>query len=417
MPNNRIKSYELDDVTIQALFGHEAAEQDDIRRLRQYYFKGTTYKRVTADLPLRILVGQKGIGKSALLSVARSEDIEQGETVLFLRPEDVIGIGNGSGDFIKQIAEWKNAIFELIQELIFENLGISAEERTPALYKTGKVLSMLKNAAKPFLAKYVDQGVVQEEVARHFLKTERVTVYVDDLDRGWDGKRESIKRLAAFLIAIKDLSIDEPGIRFRVAIRSDVFSAIRKSEPDTDKLESSLVWHTWTNHEVLLVLVKRVMTFFDQPIDEVILLKEDQLALSQRLTLVLPKLYLGQGAWTNLPIHRFLMTMVRQRPRDIVKLCSAAARRAAERGSSTILSKDLSDVLEPYSMERIQDVINEHGLEITDLDRLLFNMKPTRRTKTAAESYVYKTDRLLEKLKNISEQGKFFFAAGRPATS
>jgi hypothetical protein len=64
----------FDDPTIRAVFGHEAAEQEDLHRLRQYYFKGPTYKRMVADMPLRILVGQKGIGKSALLTVARAED-------------------------------------------------------------------------------------------------------------------------------------------------------------------------------------------------------------------------------------------------------------------------------------------------------------------------------------------------------
>ena len=63
----------FDDETIQKLFGFEDAESESIERLKEYYFKKDTFDRVTAELPLRILVGHKGTGKSALFKVAISE--------------------------------------------------------------------------------------------------------------------------------------------------------------------------------------------------------------------------------------------------------------------------------------------------------------------------------------------------------
>ncbi len=61
---------------IRKLFGHEAAEDEDIDRLKEYYFKNDTYAQVATDLPFRILVGHKGIGKSALFQIAMAEDKE-----------------------------------------------------------------------------------------------------------------------------------------------------------------------------------------------------------------------------------------------------------------------------------------------------------------------------------------------------
>jgi hypothetical protein len=55
---------------IQTLFGNEAAENESIERLKEYYFKSPTYLQIVGDIPLRILVGHKGIGKSALFKVA-----------------------------------------------------------------------------------------------------------------------------------------------------------------------------------------------------------------------------------------------------------------------------------------------------------------------------------------------------------
>lgn len=77
---------------IKRIFGHEDAFAENPARLREYYFKSKTYDKIRANLPLRILVGHKGIGKSALFQVAMSEDQEEGQLSIFLRPDDVSGI-------------------------------------------------------------------------------------------------------------------------------------------------------------------------------------------------------------------------------------------------------------------------------------------------------------------------------------
>ena len=53
---------DFEEYELQRLFGHEAAEDEDPERLREYYFKGKTYSQVVNDLPLRIVVGHKGVG-------------------------------------------------------------------------------------------------------------------------------------------------------------------------------------------------------------------------------------------------------------------------------------------------------------------------------------------------------------------
>jgi hypothetical protein len=297
-------------------------------------------------------------------------------------------------------------------------MGLAIDKSNRAVEVAGQLISLIKDTAKPFLDKQLERTPVQRSVAERFLRANRVTIYVDDLDRGWEGKRGDVRRLSAFLIAIKDLSARDSGIRFRVAIRSDLFYAVRKSEPDTDKLESSLIWQTWSNHEILLVLVKRILTFFEEPFLEADLKALKQFQLAAYLDRVMTKTYLGQGRWRQLPIHRFLMTMVRQRPRDLVKLCSAAARRAEERGGSMLLlTNDFSEILHDYSGERIQDALDEHRLELPDIERLLLGMKPNNRTAKTSQSYTFRTDALLNKLQNLISQGAFRFATGQTATS
>jgi hypothetical protein len=86
------KIIDFSDEQTAELFGHEAAENEQPERLRQYYFKSDTFARVMADLPLRVLVGHKGIGKSALFQVAIYEDEDSGRLPIEIRPDDVTSI-------------------------------------------------------------------------------------------------------------------------------------------------------------------------------------------------------------------------------------------------------------------------------------------------------------------------------------
>lgn len=65
------------EIEIAKLFGSEAAESEDPNRLKEYYLKSNIYSQVITDLPLRILVGHKGTGKSALFQVAMQEELSK----------------------------------------------------------------------------------------------------------------------------------------------------------------------------------------------------------------------------------------------------------------------------------------------------------------------------------------------------
>ena len=97
---------------IAALFGHEAAEDEDIERLKGYYFKGNVYGQIANDLPIRILVGHKGIGKSALFHIAMAEEAQRGKLSLLIKPDDIAGIGGRaqkpSATFLEENVAWEN---------------------------------------------------------------------------------------------------------------------------------------------------------------------------------------------------------------------------------------------------------------------------------------------------------------------
>jgi hypothetical protein len=404
--------------TIQKLFGHEAAEDEAPERLREYYFKSSVYNQVVTDLPLRILVGHKGIGKSALFQIAIAEDHDAHRLALVVKPDDVIGIANDTADFLHTIRAWKVGLTELLAGKAIAGLhAIPDDEWRDRLRRAeGKLIEFLR-ASIDGPQKYFEVPPDKGLVAQAFMKRSVITVYIDDLDRGWQGRPQDITRISTLLNAVRDITNENRGIRFRISLRSDVYFLVRTSDESTDKIQGSVIWQSWTNSEIFVVLVKRINTFFDgdRPVNNLEFYGQEK--LSEFLQPVFEPTFRGQGHWRDTPTRRVLLSLIRGRPRDLIKLCTLAARDAEAAGSPIIRTANLERVFEDYSQDRIQDTINEFRSELPEVERLLFGMRPSKRERTTREGYTYTTTQLLQKIKNVQEQGQFKLRSGKISDS
>jgi hypothetical protein len=399
---------------IAALFGHEAAEDEDIERLKSYYLKGAVYDQVANDLPIRILVGHKGIGKSALFHVAMAEDAQAGRLALLIKPDDIAGIGDAEQNFLKLIREWKSGITEIISTKALVNFGMLRDDWRGKLNQYGgKFIDFLQSTLRA--ENYANLAGAKRKVIDAFLQNGKIFVYLDDLDRGWQGNSQDVKKLSALLNAVRDLASECKGVCFRISLRSDVYYLVRTSDESTDKIEGSVLWYSWTNHEILAMLSKRVEQFHGRSRTTEELVAMNQVQLSRFLSPAMEDTFHGRGNWRNIPTYRMLMSLVRKRPRDIVKLCTLAARNARAKRHRIIGTSNFNDVFEEYSQGRLQDTVNEYRSELPDVERLLLGMKPSREEKKAASGYVYATEALFSKIRNIQQSGVFKFHGGRVA--
>lgn len=126
----------------------------------------------------------------------------------------------------------------------------------------------------------------------------------------------------------------------------------------------------------------------------------------------------GRGKWESTPIHKVLLSMVRARPRDLVKLLRLAANVAYSKKRSVITSTDFNDVFEKYSQERLQDIINEFVSEVPNIERLLLSMKPTTKERLASNSFQFTTATLTSKIKSIiNNNTPISFTNGKAVTA
>ncbi|MDO9533415.1 MAG: hypothetical protein Q7O12_14990 [Deltaproteobacteria bacterium] len=408
------KILSFDDETIQKLFGHEAAEDDDFNRLKEFYFKSKIYNRIIADLPLRILVGHKGIGKSALFMIAISEESQQGNLPILIRPDDIVNLGSSGGDFLHTIRDWKNGLIEIISRKVLTTMGIeNVSSPYPFINYGGKLLSFIIDSLKSDKLP-INLDPSKRQIINKFMDNRIITVYIDDLDRGWRGDKENISRISALLNALRDISKENLGIRFRIGLRTDVYYLVRISDESTDKIEGSVVWFTWTDHEILVLLIKRIETFFGRSIDESSLLLKQPSELAGYLNPIMEPKFKDKGK--IIPTYHLLTTFIRKRPRDLVKLCTLAARRAYDYKQPIIGSSELRAIFEEYSQGRLQDTINEYRSELPSIERLIIGMKPSKKDISSYMGFIYPTNVLILKIKKLIEQGSFRFANGEIAT-
>lgn len=422
---NNVAKLEFNEDTIRKLFGHEAAEDETIERLKSYYLKTDIYNSMKSQISLLILVGHKGVGKSALLKVLAAEEKEENGIPIKVQPNDIYKLDISSDNFLEKIETWKDGL----ASIIFNRLVVLLNERLLNQSSNKKFSAWINrfndlvfNALGKKLADLQNTNITLTSSTfttlfkNALFHEKQITIYLDDLDRGWENTSNDVKNLSAMLNAVRDLSRDIQNLRFRIALRSDVYYAVRTSDETTDKIDGSVIWQSWTNHEILVMLIKRIETFWGHSIDQDFLLGQKQKDIAHYLDSVFDDHFHGSGHWENAPMYRVLMSLIRKRPRDLVKLCTLAARKAYTNKHDRILTTDLESVFKNYSNDRLTDTSTEYKSELPGVQELLLKMKPSQKELSSGTPCLFSREQLIKKLENVLSMSHFIFKDGKPVT-
>ena len=396
----------FNDETILALFGAQAAEDEDPEKLKLYFVKNKAFDRIKAEIPLRILVGHKGIGKSAILVMSYQEDLENNHLSLWLKPTDLSKAWSVDGPFVERVEGIKRNILKLIAEKSLAKLNIFGSELGDnAVFTTVKQIFNL-------LLKQIDDsdGASIDEVALNFKSSQKIKIYVDDIDRGWAATKKDVENISALINVSRDLVNENRNIQFRIGLRTDAYNLVRENDESGDKIESYVIPVSWSNHDILVIVAKRVANYFNNDISTEKLEKLSQLEISRQLYPVITDRFIGGGHWSNRPIHNVLLSLTRRRPRDLVKLLSGAASEADKNNRNRIETVDLEKSFPEYSKGRISDLVSEFKSELPEIERVLYLMKPSvRESKEKEKRFLYRNDELISKLNSISQNQNVAF--------
>ena len=175
--------------TIRAIFGHEAAEDEEIYRLKRYYVKTEIYNSIRSSIPLYILVGHKGVGKSALFKILILEDNEEGNVPISIQPDDILDIKTTEENFLQRIRDWKEGLAKIIfRELILtlNDYIVNPVENQTMKEWIGNITKLIGNVFGKKLTELQDNylDLSNAQIVSFFknalFKEKTVTVYLDD---------------------------------------------------------------------------------------------------------------------------------------------------------------------------------------------------------------------------------------------
>lgn len=376
-----------------------------------------------SDIKLQIITGEKGTGKSALLKMAYIETSNTDIVPIWIRLDDLSELYSDildSNNLYQLKTLWKRSISKLVIMNLASHMSFAmGEDYKKALqwaydtgYTTRDFISRSAKILKPMYEQYISLDTEADSCGEHhalqrMINNKKIRLFLDDFDLDWQGKASDVLKIKSLLLSLSDMTSDMNGLSVRIALRTDVYEMIRNEE-FSDKFESCLIKCKWNNQEIMKTLAKRICAYFDKPFDEIN--TTDPKTLQYNIVKYLNFIFVpcfdeSTRVWANAPTHRVIYSLIRRKPRDMVKLCHSIAEEAYRKQLTVIDSSCFLAILETYSQERLKDLVNEYVNQLPKLQDLLIRMAPTQKEfqNKAGKRYVYSTDELYVKIQNIQQ--------------
>lgn len=332
----------------------------------------------------RVLTGNKGVGKTAILEHLHKSMASQDIPALFIRPDDLDTsalVGN------PDIATIKRAMHACLLASIATHIGGTLKGflkgHAATLYSTAvtnggrapdwgtSLLAVLSELSKPTtkvdgarLAVTLAVGKSNASLntaVTSFLETSNrlFLLLIDDTDQIASlNSPGHLNRIWGLILAVRKLTQECPHIRAIISLRTEVWMHLTRADDgqrdQTDHIRPLIVTLRASDPYMSDILTRRLYlaaedagakntnpwsVFFD----------------SKTMTLPMSD---DQRPWES-----FILKSARERPRDMIQLVAHMARVAKKRGREQISAADAEEAMGTYSKERAEDLAVEVGAE------------------------------------------------------
>jgi Cdc6-like AAA superfamily ATPase len=299
----------------------------------------------------RIIVGNKGVGKTAIIERTFNANREQDIPSVLLRPDDIdlSKIGNAS-----DVATVKKVLFEALVGAVAAQIGSKLkgllDESTAELHKLAvkkglkaadrveKGLTLLSTIAKPLtqidfnqlsqaLSGGESQGRLYEALKQHLSsRTSLFVLLVDDTDQiASPDDLNHLNRIWGLLLAIRKLANDLPNIECLVTLRTEIWMRLQRDEKgqrdQVDHIRPLVVNLRAQDEHMARILDKRIFAAAAH-IGHTGSAWE---AFFESQEMVLP------GSNEKRSWRSFLLKSSRERPRDLIQLVGSLIETAQRR--------------------------------------------------------------------------------------
>lgn len=352
------------------LFGNEAAEDERHDVFESYAYERAEVERFCDERrQLQIVRAYKGEGKSALLRLSRMRIVSDSSNSLAIDTSGpALAPACTHSDFAVWVREWKAKVVGLIAGEVGAQIGMAWSDDAMSLVELAEqnglkqrnivsaVIDRLRSKHVPVKRERIAPADPSATIRRWASKAPNVWVFVDDIDRNFDGSPQDQLRCAAFFEACRMLIREVPSVRLRIAVRPNTWTTLKRRFEGMSHLEQYASDLKWSEDEVRILLVKRIEGY---------LRRSRQLSVGEFPPVNLDLLSLAFETpvhWSGRerPVHVPLNTLSLHRPRWLIELCRVASRSAASRRAEQIsLRLDVFSQLGAFGTRRLDDTVAE----------------------------------------------------------
>jgi len=370
--------------------GAPAAERDIKRGLADYFVESDAFTRVASG-GKHVILGNRGTGKSAIFQVLAQRARASGTHVIELAPEDYsyellsrTMLEEGKGSWAKLGAyavAWKYLLHVLVmQELVKKGARL---KRGPAsdIYryirdnhpraldsKLSALVSYLKRLEGIKIGKYeasiktreLEKLYKLEEIhhllpsLREVLKRERVIVFVDELDRGWDASEDAKAFVAGLFQACMSINNLSDNLRVYMSLRQELYDNIPSLYEDAQKYRDVIETISWDRDSLLKLMAKRI--------------KHSVRGLESQDDLYCWSSVFSRALGRREESFNYMVERTLYRPRELIQFCTHTIEVVCSRRASLPVDKTIVSEAElRHSEERAKDIAAEYRFQFPRL--------------------------------------------------
>lgn len=372
-------------------FGAPSAERDIERGLTKCFVESAAYNRVQSG-GKTIILGNRGSGKSAIFQVLARRERIAGNNVIDLSPEDYsyellssTMAAENAGSWAKHgayAAAWKYLIYVLVMKELSkkgmrlrkggaEIYGYIRDNHTTShMGRLSVLVSYLKRLEGIKLGP-IEADARTRELDRLYKLEEihsllpalrkvlaggrRVTVVVDELDRGWDSSEDAKAFISGLFQACVSINNLHKNLRVYVSLRQELYDDIPALYEDAQKYRDLLETIRWSQESLLELIARRIRYSARE-------LGHDQQILERADDLRCWEAVFGPGPdGSSFP---YVADRTLYRPREVIQYCATALELARDRWRTLPLPFEaLTQAERIYSEERTKDIAAEYRFQ------------------------------------------------------
>lgn len=344
---------------------------------------------------MRVLIGNKGAGKSALVEWLKKSAIDAKVPCVLLRPDQLVDMGAPEGT---DLATLKGYYYEKLLRTVASEIGSQIRSYLPltgaqaTLYNEAiaqgttrgdiisKTIPLIASIAQP--ATQIDGATLvkqlrgtnsdtelQKAINDHLLnKSERLfMLMIDDTDQlASPEDKVQLNKIWGLILAVRRLAMECNSVRPILTLRASVWARLsHENSGQRDQVDHirPLSIHLQSSDPVIVEIIEKRMIKANA-VDRVRAQTPYGPYFNGR-DVLLPE-STQRRTWPD-----FISKSARERPRDALQLIKSMIEVALEHDHVKIGDDDAAKAMRMYSSERVDDVVNEYAMDCPSIREVI----------------------------------------------